>query len=203
MRNLNLSDVQINNSVMSYNGFSKIYNYNLDINKFSGKRMHGVERECVIKPYVAGILPYDSKRDQIVLIEQFRVGALADKHSPWLLELVAGIVDKEGESVAKMAERELAEETALTTNKLNFIMEYWVSPGASTEQLSLYWADVDSSKAGKICGVLAEQEDIKVHILSSDEAFDLMDKGLIANSLTIIGLQWLKLNREEIKKKVV
>ena len=201
MRKKTSTDVHIDKIETIYEGHNALKKYSLKINYFDGTLSDNFYRECNIKPTVAGILPYDVQRDKLVLIEQFRIGALADEVSPWLFEIVAGIVDKKGEKLEDMALRELCEETGIESKNLSFISKYWVSPGASSERLSLYWSDVDSTKAKKFCGIRSEFEDIKVHILSATEAFAMLDAGLICNSLTIIALQWLRLNKNNLKQK--
>ncbi|MBT4884637.1 MAG: NUDIX domain-containing protein [Legionellales bacterium] len=199
MSRYSMVDVKINNIDDLYSGHNCLDKYTLQIKYFDETTSEVFQRECTIKPIVAGVLPYDVARDKVVLIEQFRIGAITDKVSPWLFEIVAGIVDKNGESIATMAKRELQEETGLISKNLEFIMQYWVSPGASNERLSLYWSDVDSSKAAEFCGLRAEHEDIKVHVVSSEEAFALINDGVICNSLAIIALQWLQLNKHNLK----
>ena len=194
-------DVKIESSEVIYAGHINLKELILNIKYFNGTTSSNFSRELAYRSPVAAVIPYDVRRNKVVLIEQFRVGALADEKSPWLLEFVAGILDKEGESRKDMAKRELEEEAGLKVKDLSFIMKYWVSPGATDEQVYLYWADVDSSSAGKYCGVHSEFEDIKVHVVSLEEAIDMMEKGKICNSLAIIGLQWLQINRNNLKKK--
>ncbi|MCK4608779.1 MAG: NUDIX domain-containing protein, partial [Gammaproteobacteria bacterium] len=135
----------------------------------------------------------DPKLDKVVLIEQFRIGAIEDKNSPWLLELVAGLLDKD-KTKQQTSILEAKEEAGLEVNELIPIYEYWSSPGASSEFVSLYCALVDASKAHGIHGLEHENEDIYVHVLDRKEAFAAVESGRINNSLAIIGLQWLELN---------
>jgi len=194
-----IKDVEIINIDDLYSGHNCLNKYTLRIKYFDNSTSEVFQRESTIKPIVAGVLPYDVARDKVVLIEQFRIGSIADEVSPWLFEIVAGIVDKSGEDIAVMAKRELQEEAGLVSKDLKFIMQYWVSPGASNERLSLYWSDIDSDKASEFCGLRAEHEDIKVHVVTSEEAFALVRDGVICNSLTIIALQWLQLNKHNLK----
>ena len=181
-----------------YSGYSKIFGYTLDIDYFAGGSSGEFTRECLHKPPVVGVLPYDVRADKVVLIEQFRIGAYTENTSPWIYEIVAGVGDAEGEPLTDLAKRELYEETGLSVKETNYIMRYWVSPGLSNERLSLYWASVDSSKAKDICGVASEHEDIKVHVVSLAKAIAMLNSGVICNSLTIIALQWLQLNRDNL-----
>ena len=184
-----------------YKGHSTFCQYDVAIEYYDGSTSEVFQRECLEKHQVAGVLPYDVARDKVVLIEQFRIGALADPRSAWQVEIVAGIIDKEGESIETMAARELQEETGLVTDSLHPITEYWVSPGGCNEKVSLFWADVDSELASAFCGVRAEHEDIRVLVVTYDEAQAMMQQGIIRNSLTIIALQWLALHKEHMRKR--
>ena len=96
--------------------------------------------------------------------------------------------------------REMIEEVGLEADELMPIHEYFTSPGYSTEKVKLYCAKVDSSKAPEFCGLEDEQEDIKVHVISTEDAFEAVRIGEINNSFAIISLQWLELNLEKMKK---
>lgn len=183
-----------------YKGHSALRQYDVAIEYYDGSTSEVFQRECLEKHHVAGVLPYDVAQDKVVLIEQFRIGALADPHSPWQIEIVAGIVDKAGESITEMAARELQEETGLVATAMQPIYNYWVSPGGCNEQVSLFWANVDSDEAPAFCGLKDEHEDIRVLVVTYEEAQAMMQRGEIHNSLTIIALQWLALHKERIKK---
>ena len=198
----NKDNVSIVREENLYPGYCKIYGYDISIDYFSGERSGVFHRECMLKPEVVGVMPYDVKNDCVVLIEQFRIGAYHDAVSPWMYELVAGIIDKKDESLTALAKRELVEETGLVVDQVDYILRYWVSPGTSNERLHLYWANVDSSKAKTICGLKEEHEDIKVHLVPFSEISAMLEDGKICNSLTIIGLQWLLLHRDKIRRSI-
>jgi len=88
----------------------------------------------------------------VVLLEQFRVGALQEETGPWQLELVAGMVE-EGESFKLVAMRESQEESGYTPSMLIPMFEYLVSPGGTNEKMSLYCGIVDSEQMGGVHGL--------------------------------------------------
>ena len=49
--------------------------------------------------------PFDPVRDEVVLVEQIRIAAYDTSESPWLLEMVAGMIEA-GETVEDVARRE-------------------------------------------------------------------------------------------------
>lgn len=195
-------DVKIKRKTLVHEGFCPIELYEMRHRLFNGEWTPIYTRELMIKPNVAGALPYDPKRNKVVLIEQFRVGALGKNITPWLIEVVAGIMDKShGETHEELIRREMLEETGLDIEALLPIYDYLVTPGHSTEKVKLFCAKVDSTKAPAFSGLLHEHEDIKVHVISTEEAFASVRSGQINNSAAIIALQWLELNLETVNKK--
>jgi ADP-ribose pyrophosphatase len=132
-----------------------------------------------------------------VLIEQFRPGAIGVEPDPWLIETVAGIVE-EDERTEEVAHREAREEAGLDLLTLHHIFRYFASPGGSTETVDLFLAGIDASRAGGLFGLAEEGEDVKVHVLTFDQAMDWLDQGRIRVATTIIALQWLRLNKDKI-----
>jgi len=165
-----------------------------------------MSREVFERGHAVCVLPYDPDRDEVVFIEQFRPGAYAalasewfdDGASPWLVECVAGIIEK-GENPDDVARREMIEETGLEVSQLTRVFHYLVSPGGSTESVFLYCGRVDAADAGGVYGMTEEHENIRVFSVSAEKAFAMMDQGRINNAMTLIGLQWLKANRDRVR----
>lgn len=153
-----------------------------------------VERELFVRGNVVGVIPYDPVSDSVVLLEQFRIGAMHQQPDPWLLEIVAGMIDTD-ETPRQVAIREAHEEAGLQLVDLKLVSHYLASPGASTEEVFIYYAETDLSDIGGHYGLPEEDEDIRVTVVPATEAFALMDKRIIKNALSIIGLQWLRLKR--------
>lgn len=59
--------------------------------------------------HAAVLLPFDPERDEVVLVEQIRIAAYDTSVTPWLLEMVAGMIE-EGETIEAVARREAMEE---------------------------------------------------------------------------------------------
>jgi ADP-ribose pyrophosphatase len=188
------SDVKVHSRERVFKGFFAVDRVVLSHRLYEGGWTPPFSRELFCRGRAAGVLLHDPVRDQLVLVEQFRVGLIDNpQQSPWALELVAGMLD-DGESVAAMAAREVQEETGLEVADLQFVCEYYNSPGGSDELISVFYAQIDASVAEGVHGVDAEHEDIKVVVLPVAAALAALDHGQINNAMTIIALQWFKLH---------
>jgi ADP-ribose pyrophosphatase len=180
-------------------GFLPVKRYRLQHSLFAGGTSAELIRERVEGYTAASLLPYDPATDQVVLIEQFRIGALEDKAGAWIIEVVGGIIEG-GETPEQVVRREAMEEAGCDVSQLLPICDFLVSPGTSTERIHLFCGRVDASKAAGIHGVDAEGEDIRVMVMSADEAIAGIGSGRINSTASIIALQWLALKREELRR---
>ncbi len=195
------SDVKVEKRETVFQGFFRMDKLWLTHPRFDGRDMPVFTRELFIRGDATCVLPYDPVRDEVVLLEQFRLGALGRDQSPWLLELVAGM-NEDGETPEQVAQREGQEEAGLSFSRLDKICDYLVSPGGSTEMIHLYCGRICSRDAGGVFGVEHEHEDIRAHVFSSDEAISMIQDGRINNAAAIIALQWLALNRARLRDEV-
>jgi len=152
--------------------------------------------------HAAAVLLFDPETDQVVLIEQMRPAVLTDPNEPhpWVLDIVAGMVDPH-ESVADAAKREAFEEAGIRVITLVPIVTYWPSVGISNEQSTVYCGRVKAPMNSSLQGLASESEDIKVHIISTEQAFQFMAEGSIKTASAVIALQWLKLNHLRLLKE--
>ena len=192
------ADVEVIEREPCFKGFYRLDRLRLRHRLFAGGMGPESRRELLVRHDAVCVLPYDPQRDCVVLIEQFRVGALDKSQNPWLLELVAGLIDKD-EEPEQVARREAIEEAGLTLGALWPISAYYPSPGGSDERVHLYVGRCDSRLAAGIHGLEEEGEDIRVHVWSFEEALQAVRDGRIDNAASIIALQWLALNRAEVR----
>lgn len=193
-------DVEIVTRETCFQGFYRLDRLQLRHRQFSGAMGPQLSRELFVRHDAVCVLPYDPQRDCVVLIEQFRVGALDKSRNPWLLELVAGLIDK-AEQPDEVARREAIEEAGLTLGELWPISQYLPSPGGSDELVHLYLGRCDSQGAGGVHGLAEEGEDIRVHVWPLADALQAVKDGRINNAASIIALQWLALNRAEVQER--
>ena len=201
-------DVQLSRKETSFSGYFSVDRYHLRHLQFSGGMGPEISREIFERGHAACVLMYDPDLDVLVFIEQFRAGVYAalnspwydDGQSPWLIEIVAGIIEK-GEDPAEVVRREAIEEAGCNVSDLELIAHYLVSPGGSSESMFSYCGKVDASQVGGIHGLAAEGEDIRVFTMSPDEAFKAVDVGRIKNSMTMIPVLWFRNNQERLRVK--
>ena len=207
---MNSDDLQVLAKRRVFKGYFAMDEWRVKHALFDGGWSNEVTRECLERGHAVAVLPYDPIRDEVVLIEQFRVGAAASAPSPnwetapspWLLEIVAGIVE-EGEMPEDVARRETVEEAGCELLEIKPITTYLTTPGCASETIALYLGRVDASNAGGVHGLDHEDEDIRVFTASSEEAFQMIEEGKINNGTILIALLWLKLNRDAIRKEWV
>ncbi|MDD1795990.1 ADP-ribose diphosphatase [Enterovibrio sp. ZSDZ42] len=186
-------DVEIEHSDVVYNGYFKMVKYRFRHRLFAGGWSETIERELFERGHAVAMLPYDPVTDKVVLVEQIRIGAMAASPSPWQLEIVAGIIDKD-ETPDAVAVREAEEEAGLSVNELVPMTSYLSSSGGCSERIHLYLGIVDASDAEGIHGLPEEGEDILVHLVPRTTAMQWVEEGKIENAASIIALQWLALN---------
>ncbi len=183
-----------------YQGFFRMDLLQLRHELYAGGWTGTVVRELMEREPVVVVLPYDPKLDRVVLLEQFRVGALGSFDPPWLTEVVAGIIE-DGETAEQVAERELWEEAGCRLLGLHRLYGYLSSPGGSSEHVTLYCGLVDSEGVGGLHGLEGESEDIRAYALSREEAWSAVSEGRICSAAPIIALQWLQMNHRELRAR--
>jgi ADP-ribose diphosphatase len=193
-------DVRVLADETAYQGYFQLRRVTLQHRAFGGGWIEPQVREIFERGDAVGVLPYDPITDTLVLIEQFRPGAMRGTDSPWMLELIAGIVEP-GESDEDVAYREALEEANCELGVLEPIATVLPSAGACTEQVRLFCGRVNSAVAGGIHGLAEEGEDILVHNVPVADAFELLAQNRVPNGHTLISLQWLKLHIVSLRER--
>ncbi|MBU2887655.1 NUDIX domain-containing protein [Gilvimarinus agarilyticus] len=193
-----LSDVDVIERKTLYRGFYYAEKVTLRHRLFRDNQWcEPLTRELIHHKQAVGVLLYDPALDQVALVEQFRIGAMAEATGPWLLEVVAGMVEA-GETPQEVARRELVEEAGIEQVELHYIGNYLATPGGCDEKLYLYCGLCDLSGGGGLFGLAEENEDIKMHVLAADEVFAQLYTGRWNNPAALITLQWLQYNRDSL-----
>ncbi len=182
-----------------FQGYFRVDKYRLRHRRFGGGWTEEMTREIFERGHAASVLPYDPDRDAVVLLEQFRAGALAAGMEPWLTEVVAGIIEP-GEDTAEVVRREAVEEAGCEIGALEPMGKVLLSPGGCSETLTMFCGRVDSRGIGGIHGLDHEHEDIRAFALPAEEALQNLVAGVYVNAPLILSLQWLALNRVRLRQ---
>ena len=193
------ADVEIVERQECYRGFFRLEKYRLRHRLYSGEMSGIISRELLERGHAAALLPYDPVRDEVVMLEQFRIGALQEEGGPWLPEIVAGMIGP-GETPEDVVRREAIEEAGCVVYELEPICDYLVSPGSSSERMSLFCGRVDTSGVGGIHGLDEEDEDILARAVPFSEFWAGCQSGQINTAIPIIAGYWLNMHRERLRK---
>ncbi len=197
---LSKNDVEIIARETVYRGFFSLDLYRFRHRLFNGEMSGEVKREIFERGHAAVLLPFDPVRDEVVLVEQVRIAAYDTSETPYLLEMVAGMIE-EGETVEDVARREAQEEAGLEVGRVKKCLSYLASPGGTSERLTIMVGEVDATMAEGIHGLAEEHEDIRVHVVSREFAYQCVEDGKIDNAASVIALQWLQLHYQDLRKE--
>ncbi len=153
-----------------------------------------VQRFNLIRGFAVSILIFHKEKDSILLVRQFRYST-AEAGFPWMLELPAGLVEKD-EPPLLAAQRETLEETGYQVGQIQEIKRFFVAPGCTDEEIILYYAEVsENDKINSGGGAEGEHEDIKLFFLPADSIQEYIDNNEIIDSKTLIGFYWFLQNK--------
>ena len=146
----------------------------LQIRTRSGRRY---ERELIQHPGAAVVIP--RLRDgRLILIYQLRIAA-GDE----IWEFPAGTLEK-GESVRRCAGRELQEETGWRAGRLRQLIEFYPTPGISTEKMFIFLAEDLEKASGQNPD---PDEELRIKIFTVREIDQMIRRGRIIDGKTILG----------------
>lgn len=162
-----------------------------------GKPARTLTRDIVRGGRVAAILPYDPHRNEIVLIQQFRLTAHLALGLGEMVEIVAGRVEP-NEDLIETARRECMEEIGLEPSVLKELITYLPTPGVTDEAITIFLGIVDAENLPERAGAADEQEETRPVRASIDAALAALAAGRVHNGNLVIALQWLALNRQRL-----
>jgi len=180
-------DYRILNKKRAYQGFFAMDEYAIEHDCFDGRRIQ-ISRENMERGDAAAILLYDPGTDEVLLLEQFRIGPAVRSENPWLIEIVAGIID-EGESAEQAVIRESREESGFVPTRITFLGRYYTTPGACSERIDLFLGLVDKNNpVGEGGGCPEEHEDIRSYWVSRRQALQMLSEGEIGSGAPMLAL---------------
>lgn len=197
---MDADDVEVIARERCHAGFYRLDRLRLRHRRFDGAWSPEMVREVFVPYRAIAVLPYDPWRDEVVMVEQFRIGAYVAGRPPWLLEVVGGMLDG-GETPEQVGRRETLEETGLEVQALERVAGFFPTPGGCSEYIDLFCGKVDAAAAGGIHGVPGEHEDIRVHVLPAEDAIAAALGDRVDNAYSFIALFWLALNRDRLRRQ--
>jgi len=193
-------DVEIlDESVLSEHFFT-LKQYKVTHSSFLDGDCPPVLRERLEGKTAVSILLFDPREDAIVCVEQFRIGLMGVADRSWSIETVSGFCDVAHEKPQEVAAREVTEETGCELQDLIEVGEFFVSPGSSTERITVFLGCVDSSKVTGVHGLAHEGEEIRPVVIPREAAVSQLFTELNSTSI-IIALQWLQINLDELNQR--
>jgi len=193
------TDVEIQEHRVAFQGHYRIEQFALRHRTFAGGWSKSLKREMLERGTAAALVPYDPQADAVVMLEQFRIGPFGQGDTPWITEIVAGLIDP-GETPEEVARREAQEEAGLAVGRLLPIAAYYPSPGVSSEFVTVFCGEVDSRQAPEFGGLAEEGEDIRISVWPVADILAGLESGRFRNAVTLIALQWLALHHERIRR---
>jgi ADP-ribose pyrophosphatase len=197
---VSLKQFEVLDTETVYQGFFRLEQYTLKHTLFKGGWSQPITRELFRRGNCVAVLLYDPQRDEVVLIEQFRVGAVHQPDRAWLIEIVAGAIEA-GETAEDVAYREAIEEAGCEIKELLEIQQFYTTPGGCSERITLFCGRVDSSAVGGVHGLVEEDEDIRVTAVKFAQVFKMLEDGDIESGIPIIAIQWLYIHREQLRAR--
>lgn len=184
-----------------FQGYFRVDRYHLQHERFDGAWSPPFTREIFnYGRKVSGILLFDPQHDKVVMVEQFRTCPMIHGENPWIMEIVMGMIDA-GETPEQAARREALEEAGCEVIDMQPITNYFTSPGATSDHVSLYVGRAKAPEDGRIGGIASEHEDIRVHVLDATAAIGLLFANKIRDAQTLIALQWFAMHRTELRSR--
>jgi len=144
---------------------------------------HLVKRDIVIHPGAVAVLVLN-EHDEVLLIRQYRQAL-----GMFLFETPAGLLDLPNENPLDAAQRELAEEAGLKAAHWDTLVDFYNSPGGSSEAIRIYLAqEISELPGGRIMTGEAEEVDLPSVWVSLSNAVDLVLGGEIGNPTAAMGI---------------
>lgn len=184
-----------------FRGFFGLEVLTLRHRRHDGTMTPPLTREVLVSTDAVTVLPWDPRRDLVLLVEQFRAGpAVRGGGRLWQIEAIAGRIDA-GETPEATARREAMEEAGIELGPLLRVAGFYPSPGALSEFIHSYVAPCDFGAVRPgLYGLRDEGEDIRSLTVPFDEAMSWLDQGRIGNAPLIVTLLWLARERPRLRQ---
>ena len=190
-----MKKVSIEQKRYIFDDFFKVEEAYLRFEQFNGEMSPRIRRLNMERGNSVAIVILNKDTGNLILGTQFRYPTYQNGDG-WTIEIIAGMVDP-GETPEQTLRRELEEEIGLRIETFESLAVFYPSPGGSSEQVYLYYAEVsgEHAKYKQTGGLLSHGEDVKAIELSLQDALAKVKAGEIVDAKTIIGIYWLENRR--------
>ncbi|GAC1359827.1 MAG: ADP-ribose diphosphatase [Ktedonobacteraceae bacterium] len=187
-----MDNVEIQSKKLVFDDKYKVEEATIRFQRFNGQMSKPLRRLVFHRGNSAAAILWNRDTQKVLLSNQFRYPTY-EQGPGWMSEVVAGIVD-ENETAEETIRREIEEEIGYkVATSITHIATFYVSPGASSEQISLYYVEVSNAdRVGKGGGLVSENEDIKLEEWSPTDLWRALESGTINDAKTLIAVQWLQ-----------
>ena len=153
---------------------------------YKNKKGKEIKREVMLRKNAVSALVYNTVTKMYIFVSQLRPGVGGD-----IIEIPAGVLDHGTEDPRDAIIREIEEEIGYGVDNLTLLDEGFVSPGGTTEMISVYFAEV-SDRVGEGGGVEGEDEEIDIVEMTREEMLNTRFKDF----KTIIAVNWARYNHK-------
>jgi ADP-ribose pyrophosphatase len=185
--------------------FFKIDKYTVSHETFDGGMTPNLPVLVFERGDAVAALLYDPVRRRVIAVNQFRLPTREKGQGRgWLVEAIAGMIkgSKDGrpeETPLQCLIREVAEETGYEITQAAHISTFFSSPGGSTEQIHLFYAEVQSTDRKSQGGGVDLGEDIEIVEYDVDEFLHKLAGGEFEDPKLIIAGQWFQARRGTLR----
>ncbi len=196
-------DVEVIKQDIVYSNFFAFEEISLKHPRFAGGMSDVIDRGVLMAADAVTVLPYDPKRDRVLLIEQFRTPMfLRGDPKPWALEAIAGRLDP-GETPERTARREAFEEAGVEIGALHVVGEYYSNTGSNSEYVYSFVAECDlPDDIAGVGGLQTEHEDIRSLILPYAALEEAIRTGEINTGPLLTAALWLRVERDRLRAEI-
>lgn len=178
----------IKNKILSENYFV-LRNITYDLTQRDGQVVQH-KREVYDRGNGATVLLYNSQKQSVVLVRQFRIATWVNGNADgMLIETCAGLLDDD--EPEDCIRKEAIEETGYQVKNVRKVFQLYMSPGGVTEIVHFFIAEYDDSLRENAGGGV-EDEAIDVLELPFNQALEMIRRGEICDGKTVILLQYLQ-----------
>lgn len=192
-------DVVVHAHHHPYVNFFSSQEMDLQFRRQDGTLSPVVNRGAQILGQGAVVLPYDPRRDEVLMVEQFRAPVyMGGDPAPWVWEPISGLVDP-GETPEQAAHREAMEEAGLGLSRLERIGGMYSSTGLNSEFVHMYIGLTDMTTRVHADGLDEEGEDIRSRVLSFDDLMQGVDDQVFRDLPLVTAALWLARHRDRLR----